>query len=900
MQITRIDLENVKSYGRESVTFTEGTNAICGPNGAGKSTLLEAIGFVLFDSLPYTQRDFVREGEKTATITVHLVGDDGRPYQVVRKCGSSSQYCVYDPEIGKLTARKEDTLAWLHETMGVEETDDLSALFRDAVGVSQGLLTAVFLQAPGKRKDTFNPLLRVDEYETVWEALREPRRRLEKSIHEQEKHIAGFEAEVKALPGLQEKATGLQGKIESDEEAKSATEAKLEEVARRKGSLEAVKERLDGLEWSLTQARADVKTLEARRKEAQAAVERAEDARAVVAETEAGHQAYLAAQATLDELEAQRKERDRLNEALRAHTTDLALARQETERLESELETIASAEAEMETLRPQVEVQEQLEGELTEARSAAGRLADARRTLVQEQRRLAGLEARLSDVQEGLEELAQVEGESEGLRADLEALDERRDALTARIAAHQAELGQIGEQTAALEAAETAVCPVCEGPLTPEHRAELTARNRARQAELEKALAEAQAEQDAAEKARRQKQGALRKLEKRAKKLPRPAEADDLSTQIEAQREVLAEVEATATGLAGAPATVARLEAELEALDNPRRDYQRAVDATSRREVVEKELAATAERASGLQGQIDALAEELAGYAGLDERVEAGRAAQATHEPDHQRYLEHIRETEALEERQEKATALGERLAAAQVECDRLVEERDRVAAGYDADAYAELVETYTELRDEVATLEERLRQQRGQLAEAQAGIERLTDVQTDLEAARAEHEELNELLALLEHIRGVLRDAGPKVTQALVGVISLQAARLYADIMADHTARLRWAEDYEIVLTSGGRERGFQQLSGGEQMAAALAVRLALLREVSAIDVAFFDEPTANLDDHRRDNLAEQILNVKGFSQLFVISHDDTFERDTDHVVRVVKEDGVSRVETS
>jgi ABC-type transport system involved in cytochrome bd biosynthesis fused ATPase/permease subunit len=71
----------------------------------------------------------------------------------------------------------------------------------------------------------------------------------------------------------------------------------------------------------------------------------------------------------------------------------------------------------------------------------------------------------------------------------------------------------------------------------------------------------------------------------------------------------------------------------------------------------------------------------------------------------------------------------------------------------------------------------------------------------------------------------------------------------------------------------------------------------LALLREVPAIDVAFFDEPTANRDGRRRDNLAEQILNVKGFSQLFVISHDDAFERDTDHVVRVVKDDGVSRV---
>jgi exonuclease SbcC len=141
-----------------------------------------------------------------------------------------------------------------------------------------------------------------------------------------------------------------------------------------------------------------------------------------------------------------------------------------------------------------------------------------------------------------------------------------------------------------------------------------------------------------------------------------------------------------------------------------------------------------------------------------------------------------------------------------------------------------------------------------------------------------------------------VVRDAGPKVTQALVKVISAQAARLYADIMADRSARLDWTEDYEIILKSDGRERGFQQLSGGEQMAAALAVRLALLKEVSAIDLAFFDEPTANLDDRRRDNLAEQILNVQGFSQLFVISHDDTFEQDTDHVVRVVKQDGRSQ----
>ena len=82
--------------------------------------------------------------------------------------------------------------------------------------------------------------------------------------------------------------------------------------------------------------------------------------------------------------------------------------------------------------------------------------------------------------------------------------------------------------------------------------------------------------------------------------------------------------------------------------------------------------------------------------------------------------------------------------------------------------------------------------------------------------------------------------------------------------------------------------------------MAAALAVRLALLREMSDIRIAFFDEPTAHLDDERRENLAAQISQIKGFHQLFVISHDDTFEGTTHHVLRISKENGISQVEVA
>ena len=371
-----------------------------------------------------------------------------------------------------------------------------------------------------------------------------------------------------------------------------------------------------------------------------------------------------------------------------------------------------------------------------------------------------------------------------------------------------------------------------------------------RRAEVQAALAELRPQSDETQTARDQKRQAIEKHEERCKELPRPAEEKELSARIEAQRERVKELESSVAELAGSPAEVERLAAELAALGDPRRDYQRAADVAGRRGDVKKDMAETGERISGLNGRIGEIERDLAAYADLDERLEAERQVLEAQEADHQRYLGHIREAETLPERRSKVETLTAELETAQAERERLVLERDEVAAGYDAQTYATLAGSYQALRDELATLEERLRQQRVQLGEAQAEIERLTSVQGELEAASDEHEELNETLALLSHIRQVLRDAGPKVTKALVEVISLQAARLYADIMADHSARLQWTDDYEILLATGGRERTFQQLSGGEQMAAALAVRLALLREVSDIDVAFFDEPTANLDD--------------------------------------------------
>ncbi len=113
----------------------------------------------------------------------------------------------------------------------------------------------------------------------------------------------------------------------------------------------------------------------------------------------------------------------------------------------------------------------------------------------------------------------------------------------------------------------------------------------------------------------------------------------------------------------------------------------------------------------------------------------------------------------------------------------------------------------------------------------------------------------------------------------------------MFREISGNAERTLKWSDDYGILLEEDGYERPFVSFSGGEQMAAALSVRLALLKQLSDIRIAFFDEPTTNMDLERRERLAEQISLItekQTFDQLFVISHDDTFEGYADNVVSV------------
>ena len=45
MQITKVEIKNIKNHAEAVFEFNPGVTAICGPNGAGKTTIIEAIAW---------------------------------------------------------------------------------------------------------------------------------------------------------------------------------------------------------------------------------------------------------------------------------------------------------------------------------------------------------------------------------------------------------------------------------------------------------------------------------------------------------------------------------------------------------------------------------------------------------------------------------------------------------------------------------------------------------------------------------------------------------------------------------------------------------------------------------------------------------------------------------------
>ena len=1021
MRIISVHLQNIKSYRDTRIDLAPGTIAIRGKNGAGKSTLVEAIGFALFDALPYKQAQFVREGERVGTVTVVFESAlDQREYQAVRRCGGASEWFIYDPELrDRVVEQRADVTAFLRQHLRIESDLDLGTLFNDAVGVPQGTFTADFLLTGANRKKKFDTLLQVEDYRNAAAKLNEAKNYIEQQQKVQDARIEGLERETAQLDGWRAQLAASRAQERTLTNRLAALQRESEALeAERKTLLERQQE-VTRLEHEAALAQAELNAAEARRQQAESQLREADEAVRICAESRSDHDEFVGAEkrlATARQRDQQRVEaRDQRAEAVRVQEG----ARRELIHAEQQLEAAEEAARELTRLKPLAARQQSLDDEraaaqqrvarrdeVATARQRAERDHDAaRQSCEQDEREIARLEqlhpeadalgerrgqletaqaaqatrqtnsARLEAVrtelrehQEQLDEEAQTEAKAAtNLRKILaqQAVVEGFPALEAEqkrvadqilqvrtrieqhrlareqsgmgacpflrepclniqrrgenslityfdhlIASDEAELAPLVEQAESLEAAMEHARTVLSfwdrrgmyeeqqskaGKKRQRHEAEserLTAERQRLEAALataydDRALARLRADCDRSEKAALQC-ARLPEIQRRLDETH--ARRDTLAAEMERLARELATLD-TAT------ADLRRVEAQLAELGDPRSQvmvYRPIAAEISRRDGQRKRAQEESQRADA---SLAACEKRLAPFAGLDEELARLEDARNRTSEGHLRYLRHEQLAARHGERRQAYTVAEQEARAATSRSTKAAREFEQTRAQFDGERLAAVNARYDALHSDHGQCTEALRGAQRESERLTGEITRVEALLTDLSVAREECRTLEDMERMLQHFRNTIKDAGPKILHLQLRTISGEANRIFGEIMGDRSAQLAWEDDYEVVLRRDGRERTFAQLSGGEQMSAALAVRLALLRHLSRLDMAFFDEPTQNMDDVRRVNLAEQIRRVHGFDQLLVISHDDTFEQGLDGVIHLEKRNGQTEV---
>ncbi|MBF2083618.1 SMC family ATPase [Thermoleptolyngbya sp. C42_A2020_037] len=919
MQLLTLTLTNFKSHRDRHVVFQPGTNAICGENGAGKTSILEAIAWTLFAYQgPYRKEDLIRNGEKSAQARVAFISrQDGRTYEVER-C-TTKGYVIYDPQLGqKLPYRnlEAEVMPWLRQQLGVAGGTDLSQLFANTIGVPQGTFTADFLKATEDRKRVFDSILKVEEYKQANQKMLSLEKYAKSEVETLERDIARYEEALQDLEATQQRQQTVTQAIATAEATLIQLEADLATLQTEKEALAALANQLQQAELRLQTLTTQIAAQQQTNQVLETSVQKAEAALAQCEAHRASHAAYLQAEATLKQLNEQLKQRSPLVKQRDAQQKALAAGQAELTRLSLQLEALAQAQQQLQALQPGIAQQAELEAQQAAVAESLNQLQAMRveeRSLLSQQgklqenlaelardiQRLQALAENLADVSSleqqrdrlqtqlsRLEAARQFEGELQTL---LTGAEQQRDRHRAQAAAALDTLRQMqaGMPLLATDAVDAVLQALQEGI---DLNSELLSNIRAILTDL--------AAQTDAEAIRKQIQQTKKAIDAAYRQR---AEVDNLPAQQAQQQRLRGELQQAQSrlqqlqqSLQAETATKERRSHLIQALSDlgdPRGRSQLLQQDLAQQPTLQAQyerLKASQADAAAAIAQLDA---QLAEFAELETQIDTQTAIRQQHQVGYQHFLQAQATAEPLPSLQQQLQAAIAQVATLEAERAQVQAELDELQQRYDPQRWHQVEADYSAKRSQADQISGGLPPQRQLLAELDRKLAELGAIAAQRDQAQHDLKQRKHNHKFITFARKTYKDAGPRITARYVQQVSQEGDRLFRELMNRPNLSLEWTAEYEILVREGGYTRRFINLSGGEQMCAALAVRLALLRVVADLDVAFFDEPTTNMDRPRRESLAEAIANLKSFRQLFVISHDDTFEKVTENVIQVTRE---------
>jgi len=896
MRLLELELQNIKAYQAATIVFGPGVNGLLGENGAGKTTILQAIGYALFNYLGPTVKDFTREGCSRGAIRVQMrSARDNLTYDIHRTVGGGSQNYVYNCDAGfKVHEGTDSVLAFVQDHLGVPGAPDMKVLFRDAVGIAQGTFQAPFLMGPAPRKDHFGPLLGIEKYRRIDADLNAARAYAQQLVADCRAKLDRLEGQLMPLDGLIARQLELQTAVQT-------LEADIQAIAEVRDDSRARLQQLDALEHRIREVatqRAEADLAQARLSERSAsvngAVAQAQEAAQQVARHAKAHRRYQEAEEQLKTIEADIQSRHGLRSKRSRLQGEISLLQGQIQDKQAQIAHLHELQVRWDALQPAKKEEEDLRRKLDRHPSQIDHIAALTEALEElRSRRMRhetdrdAIKAEVAKRDAAARRLAEIQALQAEHVDDQQALELRQNSVATQRAA-LARQREALQQAPRHDHSPQVRCPVCEQGLSRDLVSALTARLETEMANRARTLDELQQQrtvvvqaQDSLNGESNALQAAMaacrdqRDLETCLSQLGRLQEEIDARNRERESREAMQAArqqwQERRKALRPAWEEWERADRDLAAKSRWHEDLGRLQQTLRQKETAAAQIAAVTDQVEELEDKARRLRrqqeENRSGYLG---------------------YVAHAAAAQGLANLEKEASGLARQMAQQVRQLSALQSLQAELEGQYAPQQHRALKETVAGLQTELAGKEATFQVQRQNLEDVERDVAALHVLAQERDRARKRLALLQRRADRVNWLKDLMRRALPQITAALIQNISELANVFFCSLMGDHTRPLQWDAEFGIVLHVKGEERTFRQLSGGEQMAASLSVIMALLRRLSNVRFVFLDEPTGNLDVGRRSQLASSLRTLNGLEQIFVISHDDTFEEHLDHVVRL------------
>ncbi len=900
MILKKVYVENFISHRNSKIEFDYGINVITGPNGAGKTSILDAVSFGLFNvhSRGRNENLIHRNAEKSK-ITVEF-NEGGIDYvaewEIDRRRRQTRGILsrIQDNRKSIIARSGRQVIAEIEKILGIDKH-----LFLQSIYIQQGEIEKLITTTPADRKQIISKLLGIEDLEKAYQQMKE-------IINDYQNIVSYLDGELKRKPNIENQIQSLNLEIEYLEDSLSYEKTKLKDIEEEFKSLENQLKELNQKKEKFNKLNMGKAILEAKIENLSKNLERKKE------ELREAENAFIKIEALkeairkLPVMESYYNLYQKLNEKKK----EIMLEHQKLEHIENLINTLTRNENAYKNYQTRINL---LNQKRIERKNYEGAREELTRLKKHYQENLKKKERKYEVLLQLLKEYSNILGE-EITYENIESILARRrseinllkNELAVKADSLKEKIGSIKNQIEDIKfklskIAEADICPICGRELTPQHRLKLQEEFEKVKLKCEEIIGKLQDELKHVNAEEKKYEEMLENLASinpnRVMEITNEIKELDLeivqeSSEIEVLNrkvEILEEIDAE----------IELLEREIKELEEFYREYEAARRELSRwpvKESIEENIKVMSEEVNTILKEMENLIINL-GYKPENPERELIDLRSRKEEFDRSKPLAEKRNSLLIE-----VQDLKNEFKTRKQELEKILGEIEKL--NYDENTHREIQEKFEdkerekdELTVKIAELEAEIKTKRREKENLENELKQLLD--KEKEKAMVE-----DFIKILERIRNAFhKDGLQRLVRARSKPLLEKFTRDFLERFNLEISDVQIDEDYNISVTGPVGLQTIDQISGGERVALAIALRLAITRVLSEkVETIIMDEPTIHLDEERRRELVN-ILNSffreggRIIPQMIIITHHHEIEDAADIVYSVSKKEGYSTV---